>query len=291
MQTNEDSKQFQIYIITDLDDDSYYIGSAWGSSTAETRFDLHLRLKGGARLLNEKVLLGHSFKQELIDKGFGPWEEALLCEEAWIADYMINDSRECLNLNAWPTAGPRSIKPLSAESRARIGAAVSIALTGRPRPDLADMYRGKPRPGGTPWLIGRSPVNKGKKSPEISAAKLGKPRSPQMRERMKVWCSQRWTCDECGMVSNAPAIGTHQKSSGHIGKHLTVPEEIPALPTIKTRHKLYLCGDCDRITTGAGMAQHHKFSDHTGRTFVEVATELTNNRNQKHDSEYIYLNV
>lgn len=33
--------------------------------------------------------------------------------------------------------------------------------------------------------------------------------------------SKRWSCDECGMKSNAGGIGTHQKGSGHVGRHRT----------------------------------------------------------------------
>lgn len=270
METALEIRLFQIYIIYDITDDAYYVGSAWGR-TARDRFLDHMQGKrGGARLIWERVDLGHEFRQEVVEDGEGNWATALTREEWWLHCCMAaNMDRPKMNINLYPSRGNR------------------VTISEEEKQKRSERLKGKPRPGGTPWLVGKPNPSKGKKREGWVHPKKGIPRTSEVRAAMLIGVSRRWTCDECGMVSNAAAIGTHQKVSGHIGKHLTIMEEIPPPPEIKTRHPLYACDECELVTTAAGVAAHQRSKGHTGRTFIAIATDFTNNRGLKHDSEYM----
>lgn len=269
----DDERHFQIYVIHDLTDPANYVGSAF-SVTAAERYKYHMRQKGGARLLNERVALGHEFKQDVVEEGYGTRGDAVDREEWWIWHLRHFDPHMNLNINITPSRGPRTIYPMSDETKAKIGAKNKVALTGKPRPDLSALYKGKPRPGGTPWLIGRSPASKGKKSPKISAAKMGHISPPHVTEMLTEWGRSRFTCDECPMVSNAAAIGTHQKASGHIGRHAALPHEVAEHAARQPQPRphnfpYFQCDGCDLVATGGALTMHQRATDHEGRTFVQ----------------------
>lgn len=234
-------RHFQIYVIYDLDDDAYYIGSAW-ARPASVRFMDHMRQDShsGARLVQERVALGHHFSQEILQEGDGPMSAALVCEEWWMQCALaVHPERPTLNINHHPSRGPRGV--ISQSEREKRSA----------------LLKGKPRPGGTPWMIGKSPPSKGKKMPSISAAKMGHEVSEETRKKLSVamtgravdfteahrqhlkdayaarteeekaaWierltasinAQQKWACDECGLVTNRGPLTTHQTHRAHVG--------------------------------------------------------------------------
>jgi len=61
-----------------------------------------------------------------------------------------------------------------------------------------------------------------KKAAQVMKEKYpnGTQTSEQRKAQGEKSTSQKWKCAECGMVSNPPALGRHQKYSGHSGKEL-----------------------------------------------------------------------
>lgn len=54
---------------------------------------------------------------------------------------------------------------------------------------------------------------------------LAKNKTPEHRAKLaSVAASKRWQCNECSLRSNAGGVGTHQKGSGHEGRHLVISD-------------------------------------------------------------------
>lgn len=255
--------KFQIYVMYDLDDDAWYVGSAW-NRTRHERFSDHMQgsTRSGARLVKERVALGHRFEQFLLEAGFGTLEEALECEEKWIRSLIVIDpERTRLNVSIQPTRGVRGT--ITPEERVR----------------RSERLKGKPRPGGTPWLIGHAPASKGKKMPSISVSKMGKARSPEMRAIVLESTNRKYICLDCPLVSTAAGLQHHIDATGHSGKRVAEENEIPPKEEAKAYsapRMLYECNDCGHVTLSVGLAAHQRASGHQGRREVGLTTHSLN---------------
>lgn len=142
-------KRFSIYIISN--DKSYYIGSAWNKTTSKSRFVKHLSGNGGARLLFEAMKTDDTFSQEVLESGVGETQQtAYEAEEKWIQQYLVNDIRQCLNINLHPSkqhgwaGSSESVAKIAEALRGRKAPWVTRALSGTLRPDISASSWGKP---------------------------------------------------------------------------------------------------------------------------------------------------
>lgn len=293
----QEIRHFQIYILYDLDDNAYYVGSAWGRAARE-RFSDHMTKRNGAvRRIKERVALGHEFKMKVVEDGDGAWSTAHEREEWWIHCCLTADpDRQIININLYPSRSNRI--PMSEEAKAKRSAEL----------------KGKPRPGGTPWLIGRSPASKGKKSPKISASKMGHSVSEETRAKISATTTGRtrdfteehcqhlsdawnrltpeeqservtkitagirkqtkWQCDECGHVTNRGPLVMHMRGTGHQGMTKTDLRENVAIapsPSHQPKHpNQYQCNECDFKSSYRSVSIHQqsRFSGHVGRTEI-----------------------
>ena len=142
-------KPFSIYIMEN--ENSWYIGSAWDQTTPHDRYVKHVGGRGGARKLWEALQAGATFTQSVLEEGDGDiLHDAHCAEERWIQKFLADDSRECLNLNLFPSRQrgwgetPESVALRAAKTRGRPNPLNAERLLGQPRPDLVDAWS---RPG------------------------------------------------------------------------------------------------------------------------------------------------
>lgn len=139
--TTEDTacplKEYAIYIMED--DTSWYVGSAW-NKTPEERYRTHYAGRGGARLLWDAIQSGVTFTQRILDSGVTDLHTTHCLEEAWIAHFLVNDPRGCLNKDFFPSGNGRRVGVPSPEKLAERNAKISEIKTGVPNPSSAAMW-------------------------------------------------------------------------------------------------------------------------------------------------------
>lgn len=95
-------KPFSVYVLEGPE--SWYVGSAWNKTTAQKRLERHLSGRGNAALLWDAIQSGIDFQQTILESGYGESQlDALDAEERWIAKYIADDPRKCLNINLCPS--------------------------------------------------------------------------------------------------------------------------------------------------------------------------------------------
>lgn len=110
---------------------------------------------------------------------------------------------------------------------------------------------------------------------KLSMANTGKIVSEQTREAQRRSFDKKYTCNDCGLVTDSKHMATHQNIRGHRG--ITDPGCIAPSPTMSQTHQTELaearvkvsrwkCGECSLVTTPGSLGYHQGKSGHVGRT-------------------------
>lgn len=198
-------RPYEIYLIESPG--CWYVGSASGKNNAAYRFKMHCAGHGNARLLYSKLQeLGvDCFTQTVLESGYG---DPIAAEQRWYDLYKANDKRQMLNLrspSSWGEPRPHTLEELQKMSDARQG----YRATPETRKKQSDALKGRKITWGD--KIGaakRGHHHTNETKAKLRAAHLGVPtgRPPKIV-----------VCQDCEMVTVAPAMGRHIKSSGHRG--------------------------------------------------------------------------
>jgi hypothetical protein len=206
-------RSYEIYVIES--DAHWYVGSASGKHDAAHRFKMHYAGHGNARQLYSKLQeLGvECFQQTVLESGYGDPIEA---EQRWYEWYVANDPRQTLNLRSpshWGEPRPHTPEELQKMSDARQGYRAS--------PETCQKMREAMQGRKITWGAKISAAKRGHHHTDETKAKLRAAHLGRKTGRPPI----RVACQDCDMVTVAPAMGRYMKTSGHRG-HRPVGEEI-----------------------------------------------------------------